>query len=213
MVAVIEPDSTTRWLRGAGSTGIGSGANIGWLGDTVIAGGYFLGTVIWPLCGGQDPLFADFTEACWAAVVDRRYLRHVSREFAYRIGKHYKISPRAGTTEDLWKSGELSNAVRGPQFVAIHLLELRRSSCSFPPTSYPPFNRSKPLCRGTSPTFASTFSVAAIKRLQKGLGGVALRNRFRSAARPGRGASGGAVVRPADSVAPARRPRSDPPRR
>lgn len=80
--------------------------------------------VIWPLSGGRDPLFADFIEACWAAVVDRRYLRHVSREFAYRIGKHYKISPRAGTTEDLWKSGELSDAVRGPQFVAIHLLEL-----------------------------------------------------------------------------------------
>ena len=80
--------------------------------------------VIWPLSHGKDPLFLDFVEACWAAVADRRYLRHVSREFADRIGKHYRISPKAGTAEDLWRTGELADPVRGPQFVAIQLLEL-----------------------------------------------------------------------------------------
>jgi len=78
--------------------------------------------VIWPLSHGRDPLFIDFIEACWAAAVDRRYLRAVSRQYADRIGEHYRISPKASVSDQLWKRGELLDPVRGPQFAACHLL-------------------------------------------------------------------------------------------
>jgi hypothetical protein len=79
--------------------------------------------VIWPLSNGKDPVFVDFLEACWAATMDRRYLRHASRKFAYRASDFYELPSNAGSAQDLWQPGELEDRVRGPQFVALYLLE------------------------------------------------------------------------------------------
>jgi len=79
---------------------------------------------IWPLSQGKDPVFTEFIEASWAAVIDRRYFHHASKKFAYRAREFYQLDPLAGTAQDLWQSGELEDRVRGPQFVALYLLEL-----------------------------------------------------------------------------------------
>ncbi|MEY4562696.1 MAG: hypothetical protein RLZZ618_1973, partial [Pseudomonadota bacterium] len=80
--------------------------------------------VIWPLSHGKDPLFTDYIEACWAAVVDRRYLRHASSEFPFQAGEFYELPPGVGTAEDLWQPGQTLDRLKGPQFVALYLIEL-----------------------------------------------------------------------------------------
>jgi hypothetical protein len=79
--------------------------------------------VVWPVSQGKDPVFTDHIEACWAAVVDRRYLRQASRDYTHRAANFYKLPPDAGSAQDLWQAGELEDRVRGPQFVALYLLE------------------------------------------------------------------------------------------
>ena len=44
LAAVVEPDGAVRWLDHVGATTIAVGMNVGWIGDTVAAGGYFGGT-------------------------------------------------------------------------------------------------------------------------------------------------------------------------
>jgi len=79
--------------------------------------------VVWPLSHGREAVFTDFIEACWAAVVDRRYLRHASRDFGHRAREFYALPSNIESAQDLWKPGELEDRIRGPQFIALYLLE------------------------------------------------------------------------------------------
>lgn len=82
---------------------------------------FAIGAAEWailPLTGsGKDDIYADDLEACWAAVVDRRYLRYGSKKYAHRIRKSYKLSPNGGTLEDLWNAGDLRDPVIGPSLL------------------------------------------------------------------------------------------------
>ena len=74
--------------------------------------------VVWSLPSRED-VVPKFIEACWVAVVDRRYLNHVSRTYEDSIREDVNISSRARRVEDMWTPEDLRDPLRGPQFVAI----------------------------------------------------------------------------------------------
>ncbi|MEZ2354717.1 hypothetical protein [Caballeronia sp. RCC_10] len=74
----------------------------------------------------DDLVFNHAVEALWASVVDRRYLKLCSGDYADRSREHWKISDDAPGDESLWQSYDnLLDKKNGPKWVAlVYLLRI-----------------------------------------------------------------------------------------
>ena len=95
-----------------------------WSGAILAVAAGFTEWIIWRFTKQtRDPVFLQFVEATWAAVIDRRYLNHTSKDFDARIRKSYALPKNVQHLHTMWNfSHDYSDSLRGPQCVAVRIL-------------------------------------------------------------------------------------------